>query len=182
MSVRLCGVFHRRCPARAVLLVSLPHAGPVGGFGVRRVRPGSCVPVRGVRLLRPRRRGFETWFARCLHLARPAWALPGDAWPYVLSAAVRSVSALGRLFAPVLADGGRRLPRLGLRLPRAQRAAARRSTSEAAPPVRGSSGGASVPVKDSGGESVFGRRPPRPSPRTCQPSRVSVMYAPQRSP
>ncbi|OAR24050.1 hypothetical protein A8W25_16445 [Streptomyces sp. ERV7] len=28
----------------------------------------------------------------------------------------------------------------------------------------------------------WGWRPPRPSPRTCQPARVRVMYAPQRSP
>ncbi len=57
-----------------------------------------------------------------------------------------------------------------------------RSTSEATPPVRGCGSGDSDVANGSGGEAVLGRRPPRPSPRTCQPSRVSVMYAPQRSP
>lgn len=57
----------------------------------------------------------------------------------------------------------------------AQRAAARRSTSEATPPVRGGGSGALDVANGSGADAALGRRPPRPSPSTCQPSRVSVM-------
>ena len=191
-------------PGRSELFGVGGHGAAGCSVGVISRVPGGAVhaPRMAVRLLWGRSVGFGERDQQCRvggvecvsygHAAPLAFCQGGS---FQHSLGVAEVCACGLLSGRQPSAVGGRLARPsrhqadfpaarcpGGRPPRFQRAAARRRISDAAPPVRGSGGGASARAKDSGGESAWGLRPPRPSPRTCQPSRVRVMYAPQRSP